>query len=211
MNFSGAVNGKSRGMTLFEVVASTSVLLLALAMIAGLFQAAVGYGKNDDRLELDQKRLRFAIKLRRALSDSYLGGVTSLYLDGQGQNNLALSLLSSIDSDQKNGWDDSEGLPLFKCYRIFYREKDSGDIKEYIYSISPTSLVSPLPLKTITDELSQAPGQSLASSTTSFQLIDPNKEEVISELTNPLRIRFTVDTARGSPIVTEITHKFISP
>lgn len=211
MNSSGAKSGQSRGMTLFEVVASTSVLLLALAMIAGLFQAAVGYGKNDDRLELDQKRLRFATKLRRALSDSYLTGVTGLYLDGQSQNNLALSLLSSIDSDQEKGWDNNEGLPLFRCYRIFYRDNDSGDIKEYVHSISPTSQVSPLPLKTITNELSQAPGQSLASSTTSFQLIDPNKEEVINGITNPLRIRFTVDTARGSPIVTEITHKFVAP
>lgn len=206
----GRYRGRAGGFTLIESLLVTVMFLLALGLIGTLFVYGSRFTSGGaERTDLAEVRLTVADTLRRALAGSTQSGNTAFYRGpGASRDDLVLCLISTLDANGQPGWDAETQKPLFRGYRIFYRDAAESTLKTFRVDIAETSVAAPLDEMSIRAQIGAAPTQTLAVAVDAFQLFSIQDGSVQDGWSNPLGLRLVQGTTRGTPISTDIPFKF---
>ena len=203
---------RCQGSSLLEAILVTAMFFAALGLISTLFAYGSRFARaGTERSDLGGTRLNVATRLRKAMAGSYQSGNTVFYQTTlPDQNDLAISLISTLDSEGKPGWDAGQQKPLFRGYLVFYRDSGNNTLRTFRVDIAPTSVAVPLTEAEVRSRIGVVPSQSLATLVSTFQLFSPTDSSVLSTWANPLGLRLVQQTSRGTPVTTEIPFKFLS-
>lgn len=199
-----------RGLSLLELLFVAFLFLLAMGMITTLFiYGSRAINSSTARTDQSMRRVEVSARLRQAMLSSYQSGNTVFYRNDN-SDDLVMSLISSRATDGHRDWSAVNQRPVFHAYEVFYREPTDQSLRWHRYQQPPFEIARPLDPSSIVPLIS-SPNLKLLDSVTSFQLYAVADGTVRDGWANPLGVRLTQVTQRSTPIVTEISFKFVSP
>ena len=178
-------------------------------MIATLFVYGSRFAAGgSERTDLTEARLVAADALRRAMAGSYQSGNTVFYQSQTpSRDDLAISLISTLDANGHPGWDSEKQKPLFRGYLVFYRDTSNDTLKTFRIEIPETSVAIPLKEAEIRSHIGTSTERTLASGVDVFQLISPVDGSSQNGWSNPLMLRLVQRTKRDTPVTMDIPFK----
>lgn len=200
-------NPKQRGYSLIEIMVSMALISIALAMTGALFHFGVKMNRTaEERNALQGDRLKLSRKLQRTLGNSYRSGNTAFYMTVPGgQDDLALSIIVP------DSWDDDNQQMLFGSYDVYYRQASDDTLRYLQIPITPTEVANPLSETDLRAAITATPGVVILESVSLLQLFTPPDGAADELMGNPIGLRLTQQTTRGTPLTTELTFKLVSP
>lgn len=198
---------RQRGLTLIEVVVVVSLFFVVGALVSQLFTfGAQMTTRGEERNSLQKNRIEASNRLHKSLTNSYRSGNTAFYVVPTGpRNDLVLSLI------KPDSWDEEQQRVSFSSYDVYYRMDTDNTLRFLEVPITTTDVAAPLSETEVRDAITSDPGVIVMKQLESFQLIRPADGQLLESLSNPVGLRLVQSTARGAPLVSEMTVKLVTP